>query len=96
MISRSILALKHVAALEAVLLKVRGTGLAPGRIRAEGCRHPALDRDLEREFDEIQGGRGVVIVRGMPVDAHSVEDVATMFGRSARIWVVRLPNLPAS
>jgi hypothetical protein len=70
---------KQVAALEDVLLKVRGSGLALGQIRAEDCGHPALDRGLERVFDEIQEGRGIVIVRGMPVDAHSVEDVATMF-----------------
>jgi len=70
---------KHVAALEDVLLRVRGPGLALGEIRAEDCRHPALDRDLERVLDEIQEGRGIVIVRGMPVDAHSVEEVAAMF-----------------
>ena len=70
---------KHVAALEDVLLRVRGAGLALGQIGAEDCRHPALDRDLERVLDEIQEGRGIVIVRGMPVDAHSVEEVAAMF-----------------
>ena len=70
---------RHVAALEEVLLKVRGSGLPLGQIRAEHCRHPALDRDLERVFDEIQEGRGIVIVRGLPVDKHPVEDIATMF-----------------
>jgi hypothetical protein len=70
---------KHVAALEDVLLRVRGAGPALGQIRAKDCRHPALDRDLGRAFDEIQEGRGIFIVRGMPVDAHSVEEVAAMF-----------------
>jgi hypothetical protein len=70
---------KHVAALEDILLKIHSAGLALGQIRAEDCRHPALDRDLERVFDEIQEGRGIVIVRGIPVDAHSVEEVAAMF-----------------
>jgi hypothetical protein len=42
---------RHVAALEDVLLRVRGAGLALGQIRAEDCRHPALDRDLERVLD---------------------------------------------
>jgi hypothetical protein len=55
------------------------TGLPLGRILLEHCRHPALDRDLEWVFDEIQEGRGIVIVRGMPVQAHSVEDILTMF-----------------
>jgi len=73
------LSAKQVAALEDVLFKVRGAGLALAQIRPENCRHPALDRDLERIFDEIQEGRGIVIVRGIPVDAHSVEDIAAMF-----------------
>ena len=69
---------KHVAALEDVLLKIRSAGLGLSQIRAEDCRHLALDRDLERVFDEIQEGRGIVIVRGVPIDAHSVDDIAAM------------------
>ena len=57
----------HVAALEDVLFRIRKAGLPLGEIRAEHCRHPALDHDLERVFDEIQEGRGIVIVRGLPV-----------------------------
>jgi hypothetical protein len=57
-----------VDALEDVLLRVRKAGLLLGDIRAEHCRHPALDGALERVFDDIQEGRGIVIVRGLPVD----------------------------
>jgi hypothetical protein len=70
---------RHVAALEDVLLRIHGAGLLLGEISAEHCRHPALDHDLERVFDEIKEGRGVVIVRGLPVDGYSVEDVKTIF-----------------
>lgn len=70
---------RHVAALEHVLLKARHDDLTLGEIRAEHCRHPALDDDLERVFDEIQEGRGIVIVRGLPVDGHSVEDISAIF-----------------
>ena len=70
---------RHAAALKDVLLKIRKAGLLLGEIRAEHCQHPALDDDLERVFDEIQEGRGIVIVRGLPVDSHSVEDISTMF-----------------
>ena len=70
---------RQAAALEDVLLKVGRQGVPLGRIHLEQCRHPALDRDLERVFDEIQDGRGIVIVRGIPVEAHSVDDIATMF-----------------
>jgi Taurine catabolism dioxygenase TauD, TfdA family len=70
---------RQVHALEDVLLRVRKTGLALGEIRSEHCRHPLLDSDLARIFDEIQEGRGIVIVRGLPVEDHSLEDVSTMF-----------------
>ncbi|HEX3418167.1 MAG TPA: TauD/TfdA family dioxygenase [Stellaceae bacterium] len=70
---------RHAAALKDVLLKIRKAGLLLGEIRAEHCRHPALDDDLERAFVEIQEGRGIVIVRGLPVDRHSVGDISTMF-----------------
>jgi hypothetical protein len=70
---------RHQMALEDVLLRVRKAGLALGEIEPTHCRHPALDADLEHVFDEIQDGRGIVIVRGIPVEGHSVDDVCTMF-----------------
>ena len=70
---------RQVAALEDMLLRLRKAGLVLGEIDAQHCRHPALDDDLGRVFDEIQEGRGIVIVRGLPVDRHSVEDISTMF-----------------
>jgi hypothetical protein len=70
---------RHVAALEDVLLKVRKAGLGLAEIRPEHCRHAALNADLERVFDEIQEGRGIVIVRGLPVEGRSIEDVCAIF-----------------
>jgi hypothetical protein len=70
---------RHAVALEEVLLRVRKADLALGEIRAEHCRHPALDADFTRVFDEIQEGRGIVVMRGIPVAEHSVEEVATIF-----------------
>ncbi len=70
---------RHVGALEEVLFKIRKAGLELGQISIEHCRHPALDADLVAVFDEIQAGRGIVIVRGLPVEGHSVEDISTMF-----------------
>jgi len=69
----------QAAALEDVLLRVRKAGLAVADIKPEHCRHPGLDTDLARVFEEIQDGRGIVIVRGIPVADHSIEDVSTMF-----------------
>jgi len=70
---------QQVGALEEILRKLRKLGLQLGEIRAEHCRHPALDAAMERLFDEIQEGRGIIVLRGLPVEGHSVEDVRTMF-----------------
>jgi Taurine catabolism dioxygenase TauD, TfdA family len=70
---------RQAAALEDVLLRVQKAGLALGDIRAEDCRHPALDHDFARIFDAIQDGRGIVILRGIPVGDHSVGEVGTIF-----------------
>ena len=58
---------RHAAALEEVLQRINKTS-ALSDIAPEDCRHPALDADLERVFDELQEGRGIVIVRGIPVE----------------------------
>jgi Taurine catabolism dioxygenase TauD, TfdA family len=67
----------HRAALEDVLHRTGKAAIA--EIMPADCRHPALDADLARVFDEIQEGRGIVIVRGIPVAGHSVDEVSRMF-----------------
>jgi hypothetical protein len=73
------LSARHAAALAEVAARIGKAGLALGQIEPLHCRHPALDADLERVFDEIQEGRGIVIIRGIPVAGHSVDEVSTMF-----------------
>jgi len=70
---------QHAAALNELLGRFHEEGLTLGQILPQHCRHPALDADLARLFDEIQEGRGIVIIRGIPVDGYSVDDVSAMF-----------------
>ena len=70
---------RHAAALKELLDKFREDGLTLGQILPQHCRHPALDADLGRVFDEIQEGRGIVIIRGIPVDGYSADEVSAMF-----------------
>jgi hypothetical protein len=70
---------RQAAALEELAAGFQDRGMALGDIAPEHCRHLALDAPLERVFDEIQEGRGIVIVRGIPVVGHSVDDVSAMF-----------------
>lgn len=69
----------QAAALEELLGRFQKEGRALGDILPGQCRHPALDDPLARAFDEIQEGRGIVIVRGIPVAGHSAEEVGVMF-----------------
>jgi hypothetical protein len=70
---------RQVAALKELLDRFQKHGLGLGQILPQHCRHPALDSDLARVLDEIQDGRGVVIIRGIPVEGYSVDDVTAMF-----------------
>jgi hypothetical protein len=70
---------RQAAALEEPLASFRKERLALGDILPLHCRHPALDAPLAGVFDQIQHGRGIVIIRGIPVAGHSVDDVSAMF-----------------
>jgi hypothetical protein len=70
---------RQAAALEELLDTFRKERLALGDIRPRHCRHPALDLPLARVFDTIQEGRGIVVIRGIPVAGYSVEEVSAMF-----------------
>ncbi|HJU16553.1 MAG TPA: TauD/TfdA family dioxygenase [Stellaceae bacterium] len=69
----------QAAALEDLLGKFHRERLALGGILPRHCRHPALDEPLARVFDEIQEGRGLVVIRGIPVAGHSEDEVSAMF-----------------
>jgi hypothetical protein len=73
------LSARQVTALEDVLARIENAGLDLRQIAPEHARHPALDSPLAKIFDEIQHGRGIVIVRGFPVDRYSVEQVGKMY-----------------
>jgi hypothetical protein len=69
----------QVAALEDILAGIEKAGLPMRGIEARHVRHPALDAPLARVFDEIQKGRGIVIVRGLPVTRYDVEQIGKMY-----------------
>jgi hypothetical protein len=48
---------RHVTALKELLDRFHEKGLTLGQILPQHCRHPALDADLARVFDEIQRPR---------------------------------------
>lgn len=71
---------RHVDALRELLLQAEKT--ARDDLAFEQCRHQDLGRDLRGVLEEIQLGRGIVILRGLPVGEHSEAEVERMF------WIV--------
>jgi hypothetical protein len=64
-------------ALRELLSRFERDGLDLGDIRRAHCGHPELDEVLARVLREVQVGRGIVILRGVPTD-RPVQQVARM------------------
>jgi hypothetical protein len=68
---------RNVAALESILLATAGKDR--DEITPEDARHPDLDDDLARLYQELMYGRGLCVVRGFPVEQHSIEDLERIY-----------------
>jgi hypothetical protein len=64
---------KHRDAILAILGDARA--LPVEAITREQCRHPALDTDFASVLDEVQTGRGIVLLRRVPIEGQSLEDI---------------------
>lgn len=71
------LSARNVAALESILLATAGKDR--DEITPEDARHPDLDADLRRLYEEIMFGKGLACVRGFPVEQHSVDDLERIY-----------------
>jgi Taurine catabolism dioxygenase TauD, TfdA family len=69
----------EVADLEQALATAKTTGRPLGEIGREQFPLTALRPRLQQVLDEVQDGRGFVVVRGLPVGRHSADDVGLMF-----------------
>lgn len=65
--------------LDTVLQQVKTRGLALNEIDREAFPLPTLSAKLSACLDEIRLGRGFVVLRGLPVQAYSDEDVGLLF-----------------
>jgi hypothetical protein len=71
------LSAKHVSGLKDVLRRI--SDMPRDSIRKQHCLHPALDADFASVLDELMNGRGLVLVRGIPVQNHSIEEIEKMY-----------------
>ncbi len=64
---------RNVAALESILHATAGKDR--DEITPEDARHPDLDDDLARLYRDVMFGRGLAVVRGFPVESHTIEEL---------------------
>jgi Taurine catabolism dioxygenase TauD, TfdA family len=78
---------RTVAGLEEVLQRVRH--MERDAIELEHARHPDVDGPAQEVYEELIRGRGLVIVRGFPVDRYSVDDMEYLYWA----WLVHFGRL---
>ncbi len=70
---------RHVAALEAALASVHDAGIALDDITRESFPLDDIAADIAAWREEVMEGRGIVLLRGFPIDGHSVESIGLMY-----------------
>lgn len=70
---------RHVAALEQGLTAVKQRGLELYQIRRNDFPLPEIAHDLASIRTEVLTGRGIVVLRGFPVQRYSEEDISVMY-----------------
>jgi hypothetical protein len=68
---------RNVAALQSILLKTAGK--ARDEITREDASHHDLDDDLAKLYHELMDGRGLAVVRGFPVEEHSIDELERIY-----------------
>jgi hypothetical protein len=78
----------NLHAIDELMDRLHGSGLAFNEIRKHHFSHPDLDADLAKVLARIKNGPGLLIMRGFPVDKYTAEEmqavywgVGTHFGR---------------
>lgn len=70
---------EQVGELEVALAAVRSAGLSLPEIRREDFPLPQLGPVIAEWVDELDGGRGFVWVRGLPIERYSEEDASIIY-----------------
>ena len=68
-----------IAELEAALRQVKSKGLEIPAIRRQDFPLPALSKKLAEIAEELDSGRGFILMRGLPVDRHSAAESKILY-----------------
>jgi len=70
---------RHLLALDRALKSVRGRGLNLTNVEKKDFDLTAISSDLKMIENEILHGRGIVIIRGFPIEEYSLEDIEILY-----------------
>ena len=84
---------RAVAEMDAALRELQRRGLAWPRFGREDFPLPTFSRDLSAVLDELENGRGFVVLRGFAVDHYSLEELRNLYwGVGAHLGHARYQN----
>ena len=69
----------HLQALDGGLRAARASARPTEELRQEDFPLPDIKNDLDHVRDQVQNGRGLALLRGLPVSRYSREDMCRMF-----------------
>lgn len=69
----------HLAAIDALMVQLKGDKRPFHQITKRDFSHPALDADLAALLVYIKTGPGLVVMRGFPVDKYTPEEMQTVY-----------------
>jgi len=70
---------RHYDTLDAAVVKVKRAGLTINDIGREEFSLAAIEDDIATLGDEVRQGRGIVLIRGFPVDRYDLDDLETLY-----------------
>ncbi|WP_394378351.1 TauD/TfdA family dioxygenase [Saccharopolyspora spinosa] len=86
------LSASQIAELDEALKHAKGLGLPLKDVTLDDFPLRAFGNDLARLSDEIESGRGFVLIRGLPVDEYSAEDAGLIYWGIGRHLGVPVPQ----
>ena len=84
---------RAIEEIDAALRAVQKRGLAWPKFGRDDFPLPSFSRDLEAVRDELENGRGFVLVRGFPVERYTEDELKTLYwGLGAHVGYQRYQN----
>ena len=74
-----VLGQRHLDALDHALRGVRDAGLDLDSVEKEHFDLSSISDEIEHIENEILHGRGIVVLRGFPVDRYALEDIEILY-----------------